>query len=396
MQQNVETIACRTPREASHKVGGASSSPSECQAKIRRHDYANRFQLPQSFHKFIHRGSWKLPPLCRACESLKNAFAPRPPCHNTNTPRPGAPRGAHGDRAPWLQTATRQLPTTNYKLQTTNFTLLTPHSTLLTPHFSSGFTLAELTITIAVIATVAALAITTLSGVAERAKLRAAEIDMRTIRAAIVGSSASAAADAPNYIADMSPLPGFDPATLRIHCLLNPTNIIARGNIRLDDFAAAPGAPSAPTPAGYAPYAAFTNWNPQASRGWRGPYLDTPRRIEYPAPNARSRASGATFAERGFFPNGQNTYGAAGEAAIEDPWGNPFVIQVPPSAVFAASPASPDASPRRRFRFARIVSAGPDGALQTPLAQRFPAPDARGDDLVLFINRADVPANENE
>ena len=39
--------------------------------------------------------------------------------------------------------------------------------------------------------------------------------------------------------------------------------------------------------------------------------------------------------------------------------------------------------------FARLVSAGPDGILQTP-AETIPVRTNRGDDLVLFLNRANA------
>jgi hypothetical protein len=101
-----------------------------------------------------------------------------------------------------------------------------------------------------------------------------------------------------------------------------------------------------------------------------------------------------------------SVYGFAGEPAVGDPWGNPYVLQVPPPEAFGPGAVSP----RLRFRYARLVSAGPDGLLSTPCF----APDgtagwtpaarrhsrlagrdadgvpARGDDLVLFLERADL------
>jgi general secretion pathway protein G len=114
----------------------------------------------------------------------------------------------------------------------------------------------------------------------------------------------------------------------------------------------------------------------------------------------------------------------------KDPWGNPYVLQIPPNEAFES------ATEERRFHYARLVSAGPDGVLQTPClkgmdylafhdnppsdpdAEPPPAPlwaaldgagiadyrralrlagrvasgdpSNRGDDLVLFLNRPDI------
>ena len=49
-----------------YKVGGACSSPSAWLVKFKRHYNAKRLYLPQ----FFHRGSCKLPPLCRVADAL--------------------------------------------------------------------------------------------------------------------------------------------------------------------------------------------------------------------------------------------------------------------------------------------------------------------------------------
>jgi hypothetical protein len=75
---------------AFYKVGGACSSPSACLEKVKRHDNAKRFHLPQS----SHMGELQVPPLCGAVRAMPrtgsaglllraNHCAPQPPhCHN--------------------------------------------------------------------------------------------------------------------------------------------------------------------------------------------------------------------------------------------------------------------------------------------------------------------------
>jgi hypothetical protein len=294
-----------------------------------------------------------------------------------------------------------------------------------------GFTLMELALVVFVLGTVSVLATLRLGDVLERTRIRAAETDLKTLREGFMGTEGVA-----GYLADMGRLPGFSPAHLRVHNLLNPTNVIGRGegDILLDDDVPREG---------YASFACFTNWNPETGRGWRGPYVRPGRSVRntrlaragfFPAPDDRRTESDRTFRQRGFYPNplwpDRSLYGFIGEHAAADPWGNPYVLQIPPNEAFES------ATEERRFHYARLVSAGPDGVLQTPClkgmdylafhdnppsdpdAEPPPAPlwaaldgvgiadyrralrlagrvasgdpSNRGDDLVLFLNRPDI------
>ena len=285
-----------------------------------------------------------------------------------------------------------------------------------------GFTLVEMTLVVALLALVAGLAVLRLDDFLARSRLRAAERDLQTLREALLGS-----ATLPGYLPDMEGIPGFSPAYTRLHNLLGATNVIGRGGLWLDH---------APQRRGYADFSAFTNWNAELGRGWRGPYLranslprsgDGQRQGLYPAPLERRCQGDATFAERGFAPKPPPSlrrlppeatpYALPGDLALTDPWGNPYVLQVPPAEAFDAP------GEHRRFHYARLVSAGQDGVLSTPCFD-FEAPPrsrpgytnhyhsaltpdtkrllrlagmqesggaaARGDDLVLFINRMDI------
>jgi hypothetical protein len=179
----------------------------------------------------------------------------------------------------------------------------------------------------------------------------------------------------------------------------------------------------------------FTGWSEELCRGWRGPYLKCPAG-EFPHPRSRRRPGDGTFAERGFFPDisglrlpeafsldDASVYGFPGEPAVIDPWGNPYVLQIPPAQAFSAVSAT-NVSDVVRFAYARVVSAGPDGVLSTPcfavnetndwsavgvnwadermrrLSRQAGLIDGgdrsrRGDDIVLFLSRNDVDEGES-
>lgn len=237
----------------------------------------------------------------------------------------------------------------------------------------SGFTLLELVVVIAILAAVAALVVTKVDTLKDEAELTVARATLSTVREAICGSST-----APGYLADMKYLPFFKSVDLRTHDLLSPDS--------------------------YSDYPAALTFNLVTNRGWRGPYLQRAhgvantnalRNNQFPAAYERRFTGDFTFAERGFFyASIQSYYGDTDERAVGDPWGNPIVVQVPPVEAFDFSVTDAE-----RFNYARVVSAGADGILTTPrtrlagmlLDGRSPL---RGDDLVFFLNRADVYEEE--
>ena len=114
-------------------------------------------------------------------------------------------------------------------------------------------------------------------------------------------------------------------------------------------------------PAGAAAFDRFT------ARGWRGPYL------------AESTGKYVINSGRGFL----DAYGDDDDPALLDGWGNPIVIQRPSDASGADSAT--------RDQFTRLVSAGPDGKIETSPDVLYPDPNTgRGDDVVLFLTRTDV------
>ncbi len=109
-----------------------------------------------------------------------------------------------------------------------------------------------------------------------------------------------------------------------------------------------------------------TTFNPISRRGWRGPYL-------------LANGGGFAYAVDGV-RNFTALYGEPGDPAVLDGWGNPIVLQ---------EPIDPAATAYDRARHARLVSAGPDGVLDTPADVLLPSDAQRGDDLVLFLWIAD-------
>jgi prepilin-type N-terminal cleavage/methylation domain-containing protein len=231
----------------------------------------------------------------------------------------------------------------------------------------AGFTLMEVLVVVVIIAAVAALIVSNVDGVQERAEAAASRATMKTLREALMGSAAG-----PGYVADMKHLPGFDLGKLQPHDLL------------------------------FEPSQEFL-FQAAANRGWRGPYLRNAQGVantnkdrggRFPASGERRFDGDATFLDRGFFMTPSSSpYGVTDQLTVADPWGNPIVIQVPPPAAFSAP------TDAKRLKYTRLVSAGPDGYLNTPLdrlAGMLPDGTAtvREDDVVLFLDRADTYDSE--
>lgn len=232
-----------------------------------------------------------------------------------------------------------------------------------------AFTLLELVVVIAVLALVAALVIGKYTGVKDHAGDTVARAALQAVREAFTGS-----ASGPGYVSDMKRLPGFPLTGMKVADLL----------VKRD----APG---------------YLEYDPVTQRGWRGPYLENPapvpntntaRNGTFPAANERRFAQDPTFLERHFYTNATTSpYGTAGDPAAADPWGNPMVLQVPGDDAFSTPTTA------KRILYMRLVSAGPDGVLDTPLDRTAGmlsdgTTSARGDDLVLFLNRTDVYEDE--
>lgn len=275
-----------------------------------------------------------------------------------------------------------------------------------------GFTLVELLAVVAILAVVAVVAVTKIGGMAELSRIAAAQSDMAAIRAALVDGEVC-------YLRDMVGLAGFSPADMRLANILMPTNLFGLARSSGGAFPRARRIDDIWLGEGTARPEEFTEWSEERSRGWRGPYVRG-RAGAFPS---RDEA-----AERGFYPDVSSLYlpeyfahrsdvsiyGIPGEPALLDPWGQPYVLQIPPPQAFTNANVTA-ISPEKRFEFARIVCAGPDGKIDTPCFFVNPTNDVtislwnertrriarqaglidgsdrflRGDDIVLFIMRND-------
>lgn len=104
-------------------------------------------------------------------------------------------------------------------------------------------------------------------------------------------------------------------------------------------------------------------YDPVTRRGWRGPYLLSP-------PNG---AGYVLAPSRGFTA----LYGQDGDPAPLDGWGHPIVLQQPILFCGVISPSD--------LANARLVSAGPNGVIDTPHGVAAPATTQIGDDLVIRL-----------
>jgi prepilin-type N-terminal cleavage/methylation domain-containing protein len=107
-------------------------------------------------------------------------------------------------------------------------------------------------------------------------------------------------------------------------------------------------------------------YDPVFHHGWHGPYLQD------------ATALYQVKASAGFTTD----YGAAMDPAPVDAWNNPVIVQFPSD--------SATTDPTQKMLFARLVSAGPDGVIQTPENVLYPTIAQRGDDVVLFLMRPDI------
>ena len=125
-------------------------------------------------------------------------------------------------------------------------------------------------------------------------------------------------------------------------------------------------------------------YDPVTKIGWRGPWLDVTTATAYPA-SADEMVNGETASANGF----DATYGVAGDLAPLDGWGNPVVIQLPDVTI---SGATADKEFQEEVRHVRLISAGPDGVLDTPATGATgltPTCAQKDDDLVLYLYRED-------
>ena len=130
------------------------------------------------------------------------------------------------------------------------------------------------------------------------------------------------------------------------------------------------------------------DYDVQTRTGWRGPYFLAPTAPYVPgklSPGDAYNRFGCHGLIDGIDVPG-DPYGCPNDPAVLDGWGQPIVLQFPdPDG--SGPPVTADEAP-----YVRLVSAGPDGTIQTPRTgadARIPTLVECGDDLVLFLRMVD-------
>ncbi|MGX2038968.1 type II secretion system protein [Methylocaldum sp. MU1018] len=215
-----------------------------------------------------------------------------------------------------------------------------------------GMTLVELSVVLMVLIGLAGIAMPYLSGTSRAAACQTTDASLAVLRDAIMGSGA-----APGYRGDMGDLPRHPTAAAgsghSLHYLLADWDV--------SDPDCLP--PNDPGNASCDRHRAF---NPATRRGWHGPYL----------------LNGSTLNE------------TTGELGVRDMFRNrgAIVLQIPCNDVDADNTC--DAGEARIADYARLVSPGPDGALDTSEADANAA--NRHDDRVLFLRLPDPRPEGNQ
>ncbi len=203
-----------------------------------------------------------------------------------------------------------------------------------------GFSLLEMSIVLLILIALAGLAMPFLGNTANFAQCQATDASLQTIKSVIVGGSSG-----PGFYNDLlGKLPRDEADTTRFNlaCLFEQCN--------------------------------WPAYNSNTGYGWRGPYLQNGG----PAPGGLGNDFTVAY-DAITNPTGQVHLAInAGDAnQILDAWGRPVVLQVP-----GLNDENLDA---------RLVSAGPNGALDTTVADTNAS--NRGDDRILFLRRPDTGNN---
>jgi prepilin-type N-terminal cleavage/methylation domain-containing protein len=198
-----------------------------------------------------------------------------------------------------------------------------------------GFTLLELLIVLMILVTVAWVVIALAGDTSSWAQVQATNVSMQHLRDAIVGT-----VDMPGFLTDTGKLP-----------------------TTLCDLFVMPGTMSA--------------YDPNTRMGWRGPYIwNPPIVVHFDLVSNRLYYAGASgqVEDRVYLPFGFNPYYKDGDPVVLDAWGNPIVLQIPNQTDTA---------------YARLVSAGPNGVIDTLPNVDIPPVGTCGDDRFLYLTRQD-------
>jgi len=260
------------------------------------------------------------------------------------------------------------------------------------PRFQPGFTLLELTVALLILIALAGVVLPFTQGTVEQAACQATDATLMAVKEAIMGSGAG-----PGYYSDMgNHLPQYriddngdgkiDDKDAHIYHLHFLFNVSTTG-----DVVPSPGINPSPCPnnrKGYLYPCTLKDFNPNLALGWRGPYLQSGGgKLADPA---RLDASFSDTTHYVSFDHKATTFKDDLYVFDHYRWRNPIVLQVPTKSLDCPEhPGTNDGD-----WCARLVSAGPDGAISTTLAN-VSATD-RGDDRVLFLRIPDPLPQGNQ
>lgn len=244
-----------------------------------------------------------------------------------------------------------------------------------THDYQHGLSLLELTIVLLILMALASLTLPSFTEVPRYAQCTATKSTMKAIRDALLGGI-----DGPGYVADVGDFPATLDALFNMpanYCTSNPS-IITLVACTADGGT----------------WQTVTVYNPVTGRGWRGPYLQESIAV--------SIALTGNFALNTHVNPSINV----ADSIIPDSFSNgagirnPIIIQNPgDDAVPDGNDCSVDVTggtdPNECYR---LVSAGADGILDTPLADANVSAATRADDLVLYLGISEptaiLPAND--
>lgn len=201
----------------------------------------------------------------------------------------------------------------------------------------SGFSSLELMVTLSVVATLSLVIVPSLSKRLDQSSVQVTQSTMQTVRDAIMN----------HYRSDMFETLPYPVDTNRIQ------------HPQLKYLYHNPLAYAATVP-NSAEANAEWSYDPTTKRGWSGPYLD--RSVPY-----------TNSVSQGF----NNRYAEQEDPMPADGWARPIVLQQPVmnSSVYSA----------QSILYARLVSAGDDGILQTPPDVAEPTAAQTGDDIIVYL-----------
>jgi prepilin-type N-terminal cleavage/methylation domain-containing protein len=118
-----------------------------------------------------------------------------------------------------------------------------------------------------------------------------------------------------------------------------------------------------------------------SSRQWKGPYVRHAG-ARYQIDETTNKFTAAYGVGDVYTTATPPVLTTAGDPTVLDAWGRPIVLQEPSTGTLY----SPSATEKT---YARLVSAGPNGKIDTPLTILMPTEADRGDDVVIFLFRHD-------